>query len=213
MAQFTTLFFDIGGVILTNGWDQLARRRAAAAFGLNWDEFEDRHQSAVDAFETGRMSIEEYVAFVAFNRARGFSADDFKDFMFAQSEEMPDSRKFVDLFARSPEYLVATINNEGRGVNEYRIAKFNLARTFSLFFSSCYVGVRKPAPAIFRMALDVTQRTAAESIFVDDRVENLEGARQVGIATIQFKNVAQLEAALRDLGVTPQNETQTRGTT
>jgi putative hydrolase of the HAD superfamily len=211
LGQFTTLFFDIGGVILTNGWDQAARQRAAATFGLTWDTFEERHQAAVDAFETGRMGIDEYVAFVVFDRARGFSAGEFKDFIFAQSEEMTKSRIFVDQLAGSPEYFVAAINNEGRDVNEYRIAKFVLARTFRLFFSSCYVGVRKPAPAIFRMALDVTQRSSAESIFIDDRAENLEGARQVGLTTIQFKTVAQLEAELRDLGVTIQKEGQTRG--
>jgi putative hydrolase of the HAD superfamily len=201
LAQFTTLFFDIGGVILTNGWDQPARRHAAETFSLDWDNFEHRHQQAVDAFETGRMGIDEYIAKIVFDYPRPFAADDFKRFMFTQSQEMPESRKFVDQFARLPQYLVAAINNEGREVNAYRIAKFDLGHTFSMFFSSCYVGIRKPDPAIFRLALDVTQRKSAESIFVDDREENLEGARQAGIAAIQFKNVAQLESDLRNMGV------------
>jgi putative hydrolase of the HAD superfamily len=201
LGQFTTLFFDIGGVILTNGWDQPSRRHAAETFSLGWDNFEHRHQQAVDAFETGRMGIDEYIAIVVFDQPRAFAADVFKKFMFDQSQEMPDSRKFVDQFARLPQYLVAAINNEGREVNAYRIAKFDLTRTFSMFFSSCYVGIRKPAPEIFRLALDVTQRKSGESIFVDDREENLEGARQVGIAAIQFKNVAQLDSDLRSMGV------------
>jgi putative hydrolase of the HAD superfamily len=212
LGQFSTLFFDIGGVILTNGWDQIARRHAAETFDLDWDNFEDRHQMSVDAFETGRIGIDAYIAAVVFNEPRGFAADDFKAHMFAQSVEMPESRKFVDQFAGMPEYFVATINNEGREINEYRIAKFDLTRTFSMFFSSCYVGLRKPAPAIFRLALDVSQRRAAETIFVDDREENLDGARQLGITTIQFKNVAQLESDFRTLGIHFQKEIQTRGT-
>ncbi len=121
--------------------------------------------------------------------------------MFRQSKEIPDSRKFVDQIARVSGCLVATINNEGREVNEYRITKFDLARTFSMFFSSCYVGLRKPDPAIFRLALDVAHRKSAESVFVDDREENLEGAKQVGITTLQFKGVAQLQSDLHALGI------------
>lgn len=210
MGGITTLFFDVGGVILTNGWDQVAREKAASHFELNFAEFEQRHQAAVDAFEKGRISIDDYIAQVVFDKPRGFTVAEFREFMYAQSKELKPAREFVDHLSRSPELFVACINNEGREVNEYRIVKFDLARTFKLFFSSCYVGLRKPDPAIYRLALDVTRRKTAESIFVDDRAENLEGARRVGLQTIHYRNVSQLKGELRDLGVTPLPEMKTK---
>jgi putative hydrolase of the HAD superfamily len=208
LGRITTLFFDIGGVLLTNGWDTPAREKAAAKFGLDWDEFERRHHAAVDAFEKGRISIDEYVKQVAFDKPRDFAPAQFRDFIYSQSQEFPEARAFVDRLGHTPGFLVAAINNEGREVNAYRIGTFHLDRTFSLFFSSCYVGLRKPDPAIFRLALDVTQRKAVESVFIDDRLENVEGARSVGLETIQYRNVSQVEADLRALGVNPQSETK-----
>ena len=210
MVSITTLFFDVGGVILTNGWDQVAREKAASHFELNFAEFEQRHQAAVDAFEKGYLGIDDYIAQVVFDKPRGFTVAEFREFMYAQSKELKPAHEFVDHLAHSPKLFVACINNEGREVNEYRIVKFDLARNFKLFFSSCYVGLRKPDPAIFRLALDVTRRKAAECVFVDDRVENLEGARRVGLQTIQYRNVSQLKQELRDLGVTPQPETKAK---
>jgi putative hydrolase of the HAD superfamily len=201
VGGITTLFFDVGGVILTNGWDQTAREKAASHFEMNFAEFEQRHEGAVDAFEKGHLSIDDYIAQVVFDKPRGFTMAEFREFIYAQSKELKPAREFVDQLARSPKYFTACINNEGREVNEYRITKFGLARTFKLFLSSCYVGLRKPDPAIYRLALDVTRRAAAESIFVDDRVENLEGARRVGLQTIHYQNVSQLKEELRDLGV------------
>lgn len=208
MAGVTTLFFDVGGVILTNGWDTLAREKAAARFDLNWDDFERRHHAAVDAFERGKIGIDDYVAQVAFDQPRNFTPTEFREFIYSQSQELPAARAFVDRLACSPQLFVATINNEGREVNETRIARFDLRRTFKLFFSSCYVGLRKPDPAIFRLALDVTQRAASESVFIDDREENVEGAQRAGLPTIRYQNVAQLETELAKLGVTPQREFQ-----
>jgi putative hydrolase of the HAD superfamily len=201
MSTINALFFDVGGVILTNGWDLAARQQAAAKFGLEMDSFERRHQAAVNGFEAGQTSLPEYLAQVVFNQRRSFGEKDFRDFMFAQSQEISAVRSFVDRLARAGRWRVAAINNEGREVNAYRIATFDLRRTFADFFSSCYLGVRKPSPAIFRMALDVTQRRGAESIFVDDRLENVEGARQAGLTAIRFQDLAQLERELQERGV------------
>lgn len=209
MSGITTLFFDIGGVILTNGWDTPSRERAAEKFDLNWDEFERRHHETVDDFERGKIGIEDYIARVAFDKPRNFTPAEFREFIFAESAELAGgAHEFVNRLSQTPGLLVATINNEGREVNEYRITRFGLARTFKLFFSSCYVGLRKPDPAIFRLALDVTRREAAESVFIDDREENVIGARRAGIAAIQYQNVAQLEAKLREMGVVAQEKFQ-----
>jgi putative hydrolase of the HAD superfamily len=201
LSRVTALFWDIGGVILTNGWDTPSRKDAAAKFGLDWDDFEKRHPAANEAFETGKTGLDEYLAATVFYRPRPFSADDFKKFMFSESRELPESRAVVDRLARAGRYLMAAINNEGAEVNAYRIAQFDLRRTFGLFFSSCYVGLRKPDPAIYRLALDVTQRQPEESIFVDDRETNLEGARKTGLKTIHFESASQVEAELRRNGV------------
>jgi putative hydrolase of the HAD superfamily len=201
LTKITTLFFDVGGVILTNGWDTTARRAAMSKFQLDSAEFEARHELANPAWERGEITLEEYLARTIFYSKRTFSPKEFEDFMYAQSQELPESLEFVRGIARSGSYLMAVISNESAEINAHRIRKFGLREIFLAFFSSCYVGIQKPDVRIFRMALNVTQRGADECIFVDDRAENVAGARNVGMNTIQFQNVAQLSAELKSLGV------------
>lgn len=201
MTKITTLFFDVGGVILTNGWDSVARRAAIAKFQLDATEFEERHALANPAWERGEISLEEYLARTIFYNERTFSLKEFEDFMYAQSQALAESLEFVRGIARSRHYLMAVINNEAAEINAYRIQKFGLRDIFMAFFSSCYVGMRKPDVAIYQMALRVMQRGADECIFVDDRAENVEGARKAGMNGIHFQNVAQLSAELKNLGV------------
>jgi putative hydrolase of the HAD superfamily len=201
LTKITTLFFDVGGVILTNGWDTAARRAAINKFQLDAAEFEARHEVANPAWERGEITMEEYLARTVFYRERTFWPKEFEDFMYAQSQALAESLKFVRGIARSGRYLMAVISNESAEINAYRIQRFGLREIFTAFFSSCYVGIQKPDVRIFRMALDVTQRGADECIFVDDRAENVAGARKVGMSTIQFQNVAQLSAELKNLGV------------
>jgi putative hydrolase of the HAD superfamily len=201
LTKITTLFFDVGGVILTNGWDTTARRAAMSKFQLDAAEFEARHELANPPWERGEITMEEYLARTVFYRERTFWPKEFEDFMYAQSQALAESLEFVRGFARSGRYLMAVISNESAEINAYRIQRFGLREIFTAFFSSCYVGIQKPDVRIFRMALDVTQRGADECIFVDDRAENVAGARKVGMNTIQFQNVAQCSAELKNLGV------------
>jgi putative hydrolase of the HAD superfamily len=201
LTKITTLFFDVGGVILTNGWDSVARRAAIEKFRLDATEFESRHAMANPAWERGEISLEEYLARTIFYSRRTFSAQDFEDFMYAQSQELPESLEFVRSMARSRQSLMAVINNEATEINAYRIQKFGLRDIFSAFFSSCYVRMRKPDVGIYQMASRVMQRGADECIFVDDRAENVEGARKAGMNGIHFQNVAQLTGELENLGV------------
>ncbi len=201
MTKIMTLFFDVGGVILTNGWDTTARRAAIEKFQLDWAEFEKRHELANPAWERGEISLEEYLARTIFYSKRSFSAQQFEEFMYAQSQALPESLEFVRGIARSRQYLMAVISNESAEINAYRIQKFGLREIFLAFFSSCYVGIQKPDIRIFQMALRVMQRDANECIFVDDRVENVEGARKAGMDGIHFQNVAQFSAELKNLGV------------
>ena len=196
----TTLFWDVGGVILTNGWDRSDRLKAAEKFHLDWEDFQDRHELASPAFETGQADLTQYLERTIFYRARPFTQREFAAFMFEQSQEIPETRAFVESLARTGKYLLATINNESRELNAYRIRTFGLERHFKAFFS--YVGVRKPDAGIYRVALEVTQRNPKECIFVDDRALNLECARRLGMATIQFQNAAQLRSELAAHGIT-----------
>ena len=205
MPDVSTLFWDNGGVILTNGWDRDSRQKLAAKFGLDWPEFEDRHELVLNAFETGQMTLDEYLRRTVFYRDRAFSQSQFKDALFAQSQPFPDSLAYLGSLARVRRYRMASLNNESLEVNEYRIQKFNLRQYFEAFFSSCYLGVRKPDAAIYRLALKITQASPAECVLIDDRELNLECARELGMHTIQFHDVTQLRAGLAKLGITADN--------
>jgi putative hydrolase of the HAD superfamily len=199
--EVTALFWDIGGVVLSNGWDEEARERAVQHFQLDRDDFETRHAASFDTFETGHITLAEYLNRAIFYRPRGFSREEFTAFIFAQSSEKVETHVLLDDLTASKKYLLAMLNNEGREINEYRIEKFGLARNFTLFLSSCYVGIRKPDEAIYRIAVDVIQRDPAACVFIDDRAENLVGAQQLGMRTIHFQNAEQLRAELAHNGV------------
>jgi putative hydrolase of the HAD superfamily len=202
MGEVTALFWDVGGVILSNGWDRAARAEAAKKFGLDWEDFQDRHELASPAFETGQITLDTYLQRTVFYRKRAFTREEFVAFMFAQSQEFPESRAILSALAQTRKYFLATINNEPRELNVRRIEQFNLRREFEAFFSSCFVHIRKPDEAIYRLALEVTQRRPEECLFIDDRALNLECARQMGMRTIHFENAAQLKQDLQVNGVT-----------
>jgi putative hydrolase of the HAD superfamily len=199
VAEITTLFWDVGGVLLTNGWDRDTRREAAARFGLNFDELEERHEPLLSALETGKMSLDEYLDQAVFCRPTSFARGEFKSFIYAQSQPFPESLALARELAGK--YLMCVINNESTELNLYRIQKFGLREIFTVFFSSCFVRLRKPDPTIYRLALDMIQKTREECCFIDDRPLNLEGARKAGIRAIQFQDAGRLRRELAELGV------------
>lgn len=201
MAEVTALFFDVGGVLLSNGWDRAERTAASERFHLDWKEFEDRHELVLHAFETGEMGLDEYLDRVIFYCPRSFSREEFADYIRAQSKELPGTMDVLRRLAATKMYLLCTLNNESRDMNAYRIQKFGLRRCFDVFLSSCYLGVRKPDEAIYRRALDITQRKGEECLFIDDRALNLECAAELRMRTIQFKDAAQLERELKGLNI------------
>jgi putative hydrolase of the HAD superfamily len=192
MPEIKALFWDNGGVILTNGWDRHSRKEAVEKFHLDATDFEDRHELMLDAFETGRATLDQYLHRTIFYRDRAFTPADFKAFMFEQSQAYPEPLAYLGAIARARRFLVASLNNESREINEYRIKKFKLGDYFEAFFSSCYLGVRKPDPEIYNLALKITQHNPAACILIDDRGLNLECARELGMQTILFKDLAQL---------------------
>jgi putative hydrolase of the HAD superfamily len=201
MPDIKVLLFDVGGVLLTNGWDRDARRLACERFGLDWEDFQDRHEFVARAFEIGKLTITEYLRRTVFYRSRPFTEAEFVDFMKAQSEAMPDSLALLADLAASGEYVLATLNNESRELNDHRIETFGLREYFSVFMSSCYLGMKKPEEDIYRVAVDITQHRPEQCLFIDDRQLNLECAERAGIQSVHFKNADQLRTSLRELGV------------
>ena len=199
--MITTIFFDLGGVLLTDGWGHDSRHAAAEKFGLDWEEYSDRHEKVGHAIETNRMSLEQYLDRTIFYRPREFSREEFRAFIFAQSQPKPESIEMVAQLAGSKKYFLATINNEILELNVYRLEHFGLRDYFPIFFSSCFLGLRKPDEAIYRLALQVTQQAPATCIFIDDREVNLECPRELGMSTILFHDVERLRSELRQAGV------------
>lgn len=203
MERIDTLFFDIGGVCLTNGWGADARADAARHFGLDEDagEFEARHAEVVEGFERGERSLDEYLDRVVFYRTRPFGRDAFIRFMYAQSQPNDPVLSLVRNLAAARVCRLATINNESRELNRYRIDTFGLDAIFQAFFSSCYLGVTKPDGRIFTIALDVMQAAPAGSAFVDDREANVAAARAVGMRAIHMTESSRLPHELREAGI------------
>ena len=94
-----------------------------------------------------------------------------------------------------------TLNNESAALNAYRVREFGLVPTFTAFFSSCWLGVAKPARRIYELALAISQAEAARAVFIDDRAQNLPPARGLGMHTIRFTTTDALRRDLAALGV------------
>jgi len=199
VPPISAIFWDVGGVLLTNAWDRSQREAALEHFKLDEEEFADRHEMVVSSFERGKIGLDDYLDRTVFYRARPFSRDEFKQYIFSLSQPNTEALTFARQLADSKKYLMGTINNESRDLNLYRIEKFGLRSIFSLFVSSCFVGLRKPEQDIYRLALEITQKAPEECCFIDDRSINLEAAKRVGMHTIKMDSVAQLRDDLRKL--------------
>jgi putative hydrolase of the HAD superfamily len=201
MAEIRAVFWDIGGVLASNGWDREQRRVVLQQFGIPVDEFEERHELVFGAFERGQMTIDEYLDRTVFSQSQNFTHEQFKAAMFAQSKPIPEAIEIAREVSATKKYICATLNNESRELNRYRIEQFGLRQIFTVFVSSCYVGMRKPDEAMFRLALDLLQVPAREACMIDDRALNLESTKQLGIHTIEFKSADRLRDQLRELGI------------
>jgi putative hydrolase of the HAD superfamily len=195
------LFWDVGGVLLSNAWDHTQREQALGRFGLDAQEFNERHELVVSSFERGKISLEDYLERTVFYRPRDFCRDEFRSFMYSLSVPDHAALAFAKGLADSGRYRMGTINNESKELNLYRIEKFGMREIFSVFVSSCFVGLRKPEEAIYRLALDLTQQVPEECCFIDDRALNLEMAKRLGMHTIEMHGVEPLRASLQELGV------------
>jgi putative hydrolase of the HAD superfamily len=200
-VTITHVFFDIGGVLGTNGWDKEQRAAAARHFGFDVRELEELHGEAVAMLEQGRITLDEYLRNTVFFRPRPFGLQEFKACMLAQSAPFPETIDLARALARTGRYRLMTINNESVELNQHRLEQFGLRDIFITFFSSCWVGVLKPARRIYELALAMSQAEPQDSVFIDDRERNLEPAGSLGMRTIRFTDAARLRQELAGLGV------------
>ncbi|MFZ0279365.1 MAG: HAD family phosphatase [Candidatus Sulfotelmatobacter sp.] len=201
MSEIHAIFWDVGGVLLTNAWDHTERAAALERFHLDEKDFASRHEMVVSSFERGKITLDEYLDRTVFYRDRPFTREAFRDYMFSLSRPMPEVLAFARALSSTGKYFMGTINNESRELNLHRIEKFSLREIFRLFVSSCFVGLRKPESGIYRLAIEITQFKPDECCFIDDRALNLECAAKLGMHTIQMQTPEQLRAELGKLGV------------
>ena len=193
------LFFDVGGVLLTNGWGHESRQKAAKLFGLNYEELDGLHDFIFNVYEIGSISLDEYLDTVIFNHPREFTREDFKAFMYAQSVELPGTLQWLKEWRKTCGFRIFSINNEGKELNDYRIKKFKLHEAFDGFVSSCEVCMRKPDPGIFKLALGIAQASPEECVYFDDRIMFVNAAQKLGIRAFQHTDLETTKTILEKL--------------
>jgi putative hydrolase of the HAD superfamily len=196
----TTLFLDIGGVLLTNGWDRQARKTAAETFSLDYDEMNERHHLTFATYEVGKLTLEEYLSLVVFYEKRKFTMDDFRNFMFDCSKPYPDMIKLVCNLKKQFNLKIAVVSNEGRELTEFRIARYKLDSFIDFFISSCFVHFRKPDADMYRIALDIAQVSAGNVLYIEDRLMFIQIAASLGIRGIQHRDYQSTASELALMG-------------
>jgi putative hydrolase of the HAD superfamily len=166
-SGITCVFVDIGGVLLTNGWDHLARRRAVEHFDLNWDEMEERHRLTFEIHEEGKLSFEEYLNLVVFYEKRSFTRMQFRQFMCEQSTPYPEMIAMITQLKSRYSLKIAVVSNESFELNAYRIRTFKLDAFVDCFVSSCFVHLRKP-DANMPMFVQIAEGLGIRSILHTD---------------------------------------------
>jgi putative hydrolase of the HAD superfamily len=200
-TAITTVFLDIGGVLLTNGWDHHARKRAATNFKLELAEMEDRHHLTFDTYEEGKLTLEEYLDWVVFYQKRPFTRAQFRRFMFAQSKPYPEMIELLAQLKVRHGLKIAVISNEGRELNAYRIRNFKLDKFVDTFISSCFIHIRKPDADIFRLALDIAQAPARQVVYIENTPMFVQVAEGLGIRSILHTDYKSTCAKLAALGL------------
>lgn len=180
---------DIGGVLLTNGWGHESRQKAAKVFGFDYAEMDILHHFIYNVFEIGSISLDDYLDTVLFHCPRDFSKAEFKDFMYAESVELPELLPWLKKWKKQTELPVFALSNESRELNDYRITKFKLHELFDGFFSSCYLGVRKPDPRIFKTAMEIAQAKPEECVYFDDRPMLVNVAKRLRMNSVLHQKI------------------------
>jgi len=195
------LFIDIGGVLLSDGWDHFARWRAAEVFGLDLEELEGRHRLNIGTYEEGKMTFTEYLDRVVFHRKRPFSHDRFRRFMLEDSKPHPEMIAWAARLKARYKLKVFAVSNEGRELNDYRVRRFGLGSIVDAFITSCYVHVRKPDLDIFRLALDLSRAPARRVVYLENTPLFVEAAAELGIRGVLHQNLRSTRDQFAALGL------------
>jgi putative hydrolase of the HAD superfamily len=198
-SKITTLFLDIGGILLTNGWGHNIRIRAAEKFDLDYEEMNERHHLTFDTYEEGKLSLDEYLNRVVFYEKRSFTREEFRAFMYAQSQPFPEMIELMRGLKLQYGLEVAAVSNEGRELTVYRVEQFQLGTFIDFFVSSCFVHYRKPDADMYRIALDIAQVRPEQVVYIDDRAMFVEVARGLGINGIIHTGYEATRTALENL--------------
>ncbi len=204
--RITTLFLDIGGVLLTNSWDQGTRKLASEKFHLDYEEMNERHHLTFDTYEEGKLSLKDYLDRVVFYQPRPFSFEEFVSFIYSQSIAFPEMIDLICSLKERYRLQIAAVSNEGREFTLYRVEKFGLRSFMDFFISSCFIHIRKPDEDVYRIALDVAQVHPDQVIYIDDRAMFIEVARTLGIEGIVHTDVASTRQALEGWGLSLDKE-------
>lgn len=197
--SFTSLFLDVGGVLLTNGWDRHMREEASKLFHLDCEEMNKRHGLLFDTFEIGKLSLDDYIKWMVFYEPRPFSIEQFKQFMFEQSKPYEEMLELVKKVKRQSGMQVVVISNEGRELMDNRIEKFKMKKFVDIFVISSFVGLRKPDEEIFHLALDLSQAKPEQVIYIDDRPLLAELGKHLGMQAIEHRSYKQTKSILESL--------------
>jgi putative hydrolase of the HAD superfamily len=201
VPAITCLFLDIGGVLLTDGWDRRARKRAVTRFKLEAAEMEDRHQLTWNTYQQGKLTLNEYLGRAIFYKKRPFTRARFRQFMFAQSKHYPEMIELIAQLKVRHRLKVVVVSNEGRELNAYRIHKFKLGRIVECFVSSCFVHLLKPDEDIFRLALDIAQVPAPKIVYIENTPMLAQIAEGLGIRSILHTDYKATRAKLASFGL------------
>ncbi|MFP5081304.1 HAD family hydrolase [Pedobacter sp. JCM 36344] len=199
--HISTLFLDIGGVLLTDGWNRNSRQAATKLFHLNHQDMDERHHLNFETYELGKMTLDTYLDRVIFYKPRNFSKDEFKTFMYEQSQSHPEMIKLFIHLKMKYSLKVAVVSNEGRELNNYRIKKFKLNSFIDFFISSSFVKLRKPDADIFSLALDIAQVNASEILYIDNQPMFVGIAEGFGIKGISHSDYDTTVAKLKEFGL------------
>lgn len=199
--SITTLFLDIGDVLLSNGWGHESRQAAAKAFDLDYGEMQSRHKLLMATFEEGKLTLSEYLNSVIFYKERPFTPEKFQEFMFAQSSSDEAMIQLIRQLKEKYHLKITVINNEARELNDYRINKFQLNKFVDFFISSCFVHLRKPDADIFQLALDIAQVLPENVLYIEDTQMFVDIARNFGIRSIKHINHLSTSTELASFGL------------
>jgi len=203
-SSIRTVFWDVGGVILTNGWDLTQRTRVLSRLGVDLEAYEEIHERVNYYWERGLINAEDFFmqTVLRTNPKLNLTFDLLWPQVCAESKVL--HAECLDILAELKEqrkFRLATLNNESRELNEHRLNAFKLRSLFDYFICSGYVHEMKPNPGIYRSAIDISGYAPERALFIDDKPENCEAAISLGMQAIWFQSPLQLRQELAQRGI------------